>query len=157
MFDPTVTATYDTNEYGYDGEPVSTTTIDDATCEAMKNDPTLNVISCCFTTTIASNRRLSEVDSNPLDRELQNRELQVADAPSSQPSTFLQQYLTKGLIIVTIPPPVQDQISAIEDSLKETLGDVSLAIGGNGDVTRVDVLVPSAAPSEMPSPSGLSN
>ena len=153
MFDPTVTATYDTNEYGYDGEPVSTTTIDDATCEAMKNDPTLNVISCCFTTTIASNRRLSEVDSNPLDRELQNRELQVADAPSSAPSSsFLEQYLTNGFIIVSIPPPAQDQLSAIEAALEDTLGDVSLAIGGNGDVTRVDVLVPSAAPSsEMPS------
>ena len=147
MFDPTVTDTYFTNEYGFNGTPSSTTAIDDATCDSMKNEPTLNVISCCFTTTVVSNRRLSEVDAN-----LMGRELQSNPEPSSQPSTFLQQYLTKGSIIITIPPPAQDQISAIEDSLKDTLGDVSLAIGGNGDAIRVDVLVPSAAPSsEMPS------
>ena len=159
MFDPTVTDTYFTEEYGFDGEPFSTTDIDDATCEAMKNDPTLNVISCCFTTTIVSNRRLSEVHAKLMGRELQDEsDPQPSPEPSSAPSRgsegIIEEYEQNGFVVVTTPPPVDQQVTVIENALKTVLGDVSIAIGGSGNVT-VTPLIPSAAPSEMPSASGM--
>jgi len=157
MFDPTVTDTYVTYEYGFDGTLVSTTAIDDASCEEMKNDPTLNVISCCFTTTVVSNRRLSEFDPSSVGRELQNNP-EPTPEPSQRPSSFgealLVEYRTNGFIVVTTPPLVASQITAIEEALETVLGDISVEIGGNG--TQVFVFEPSAEPSAMPSPSGMS-
>ena len=152
MFDPTATDTYVTNEYGFDGTLVSTTAIDNASCEEMKNDPTLNVISCCFTTTVVSNRRLSEFDPNLIGRELQSNP-EPSPEPSSAPSRgaagIIEEYRTNGYVVVTTPPPVEQQLTMIENALETVLGDISVDIGGDGNAYVVEA--PSAAPSEMPS------
>ena len=41
-----------TGPIGFGGTLVSTTAIEDATCESLKNDPTLNIISCCTSASI---------------------------------------------------------------------------------------------------------
>ena len=58
----------------------------------------------------------------------------TSSAPSRGAAGIIEEYRTKGYVVVTTPPPVDQQITAIENALKTVLGDISVALGSDGKV-----------------------
>ena len=131
---------------------VNTGAIEDATCDSLKNDPNLNIISCCTTATVVS-RRLSDMGDQ------QERKLQIqSEAPSSEPTPDPNSggsappsglggtdYTTQSLLIVG---QANADPTPIEMATVETAGEISTAIGGS---SVTETAAPTASPSSTPS------